>query len=208
MAGAACLLAAAAVAEGARAVWIPAKATLAQALLERAWRRALAGDPSPRAWPWADHTPVGRLRAPDHDRDLIVLAGASGAVLAFAPGWLHGTAPPASDGHCVVAGHRDTHFAFLEGVRVGDELDLADVHGRTARYHVVETAVVHERDVQVLADRGVAELTLLTCWPFGTAEVRGPWRWRVRAVAVADQSSTISSSTSSPECSRVGSNRR
>ena len=151
---------------------------------------------------------MARLRSPDHDTDLIVLAGASGAVLAFAPGWVHGTAPPATDGNCVIAGHRDTQFAFLEQLHAGDRIELEAADRRRTVYRVVETAVVHEREAAVLADDGVTELTLLTCWPFEGSEPRGPWRFMVRAVPAAPQSSTISSTISSPECSRRGSNRR
>jgi sortase A len=121
---------------------------------------------------------------------------------------VHGTAAPGADGNCVIAGHRDTQFAFLEDVRVGDGIELESADGRTTCYRVVETAVVHEHDVAVLSDDGVAELTLLTCWPFDTLEVRGPWRFMARAAAVGSHAPANSSPISSPECSRSGSNRR
>ena len=37
-------------------LWIHTKAKLAQSLLERAWDRAVAGEPAPKPWPWADTT--------------------------------------------------------------------------------------------------------------------------------------------------------
>jgi sortase A len=42
-------------------LWIPAKACLAQVLLERAWHRALDGESAPRPWSWADTWPVARI---------------------------------------------------------------------------------------------------------------------------------------------------
>jgi hypothetical protein len=36
--------------------WLPAKAELAQHLLNRAWNRAAAGDPAAKPWPWAGPT--------------------------------------------------------------------------------------------------------------------------------------------------------
>ncbi|MFP6625625.1 MAG: sortase, partial [Deltaproteobacteria bacterium] len=92
------------------AVYIHAKAELSQVLLKRAWARTLEyGEPS-RPWPWADTWPVARLRVPRLGIDQVVLAGASGASLAFAPGHLSGTASPGETGSTVISGHRDTHF--------------------------------------------------------------------------------------------------
>ena len=60
-----------------------------------------------------------------------------------------GTADPGAPGTTVVAGHRDTHFAFLRDLRAGDPLELEDRLGRVHRYEVVETAIVHARDARV-----------------------------------------------------------
>lgn len=68
--------------------WIYAKAGLAQLLLQRAWSRALQGEADPKPWPWADTSPVARLRAPGSGVDMIVLSGAYGRTLAFGPGHL------------------------------------------------------------------------------------------------------------------------
>ena len=67
------------------------KAQLAQLLIERAWQRALAGEPAPKPWPWADTWPVARLDAPAQGVSLFVLAGSSGRTLAFGPGHEQGT---------------------------------------------------------------------------------------------------------------------
>ena len=63
--------------------YIPAKAWLAQELMQRAWLRVNAGEDRAAPWPWADTWPVARLSATSHDVDLIVLAGGSGRTLAF-----------------------------------------------------------------------------------------------------------------------------
>ena len=65
--------------------WLPAKAELAQHLLNRAWQRTTDGDTLAKPWPWADTHPVARLTLPDSDEPLTVLAGASGRNLAFGP---------------------------------------------------------------------------------------------------------------------------
>jgi sortase A len=100
--------------------WMPAKAELAQHLLNRAWQRTAAGDAAAKPWPWADTHAVARLTLPGSAEPLTVLAGASGRNLAFAPALLDGSAPPGADGVTVIAGHRDTHFRPLATLALGD----------------------------------------------------------------------------------------
>lgn len=171
-------LGAAAVAWGA---WIPAKAVVAQHLLRRAW--AATGSSPVRPWPWARTWPVARLQAPSLGVDEIVLAGAEGAALAFAPGHVDGTAAPGEDGNVVLAGHRDTVFQFLGELRPGDRVWLETANDRRIEYVVDSGEVIDERDVGVLAPTAVPTLTLLTCYPFETVRPGGPLRYVVRAVA-------------------------
>ncbi len=159
--------------------WILAKAGLAQVLLESAWHQAERGAGQPAPWPWADTWPVARLQA--KGVDLIVLSGASGAVLAFGPGHLHGTALPGARGHSVIAGHRDTHFEFLRGLTIGEELAVSTPDGRRISYRVERVWIADESDPSVF-DSGPGEsLTLLTCFPFDALEPGGSLRYLVRA---------------------------
>jgi len=162
--------------------WIWAKGRLAQVLLHRAWQRARAGSSRPKPWPWADTWPVARLRVPSLGVDEIVLAGASGRTLAFGPGHVDGTAPPGRPGVCVLSGHRDTHFAFLEKLRAGAEIDLETADGRRTRFRVTSTKVLDRDDSWVLEDDGDSDLlTLVTCWPFHAVAPGGPGRFVVWA---------------------------
>ena len=158
---------------------------MAQRLLVRAWDDARDGSETPRPWPWADTWPVGRLRSPRQDVDLIVLDGAAGSSLAFAPGRHTGASPVGAAGHVVIAGHRDTHFRFLRDLRPGDPLLLEDRDGRLRRYWVRDRRVVDEHDGWVLAETGEPTLTLITCFPFDSPVPGGPGRFVVRAVAEA-----------------------
>jgi sortase A len=112
----------------------------------------------------------------------LVLSGASGRNLAFGPAHLAGTAPPGAEGNCVLAGHRDTHFAFLEDLAVGDDLWLETPDGAVRRYRVRDAAVVHESDSSPLEPTAEPVLTLVTCFPFDAALPGGPLRYVVRAV--------------------------
>jgi sortase A len=164
--------------------WIHAKAALAQVLLERAWSETAGGRGPTRPWPWADTHPVGRLQVPAHGVDLVVLAGATGRPLAVAPGHLSGSAEFGAPGNAVVAGHRDTHFAFLKHLRTGEEIRTESVEGLVQTYRVIGWMVRDERDATVLDRWGPSTLTLITCFPFDTPIPGGPLRYVVEAESV------------------------
>jgi sortase A len=163
--------------------YILVKAEVAQVLLGRAWARTQGGEAEVRPWSWADTWPVARLEAPRQGADMIVLEGASGAVLAFGPGHLAGSAAPGEPGNVVIAGHRDTHFELLRDLEVGNELWLESAAGVRRHYRVDSARVVEDDDVSVLEPTGEDVLTLVTCYPFDTVVPGGPLRYVVRAVA-------------------------
>jgi sortase A len=162
---------------------IYAKAVLAQVLLHGAWLEARGGEAEARPWPWADMWPVARLRSAVHDVDLIVLEGATGSTTAFAPGHIVGTASPGAVGNVGIAAHRDTHFAFLEQVRVGERLSLELPDGRERSFEVESMQVVHQRDTSILSTEG-DWLTLVTCFPFHAPVPGGALRYVVQARAL------------------------
>jgi sortase A len=170
---------------GGRAAWIEAKAQLAQQLMRRAWRGSQGGGGDVRPWPWADTFPVARLTVPRLGVDQLVLSGASGRTLAFGPGHLAGTPLPGAIGNAVISGHRDTHFAFLRRLRVGDRIVVEGRDGRLRRYTVEGSGVVDRTDVGIAADTADTRLTLVTCYPFDAIRPGGPLRYVVVARAVA-----------------------
>jgi len=161
--------------------YIPAKAWLAQALMQRAWIRASAGESRATPWPWADTWPVARLKVESGAVDLIVLSGASGRTLAFGPGHLPASALPGEAGNAVIAGHRDTHFRFLQNATVGDNIEIETERGQTLRYAVTATEVVDSRSGSVLLDADHPTLSLITCYPFDAIDAGGPLRYVVTA---------------------------
>jgi len=169
--------------------WIPAKAWMAQGLMQHAWNRASAGESGARPWPWADTEPVARLRARDGEIELIVLAGGSGRTLAFAPGHLSASVLPGELGNSVIAGHRDTHFAFLKDLRRGQVLEVERADGRRFAFEVRHADVVDSRRGSLILDTDEPMLTLVTCYPFAATEPGGPLRYVVTA-ALADQPSS------------------
>jgi sortase A len=161
--------------------YIPAKAWLAQDLMQRAWLRAGEGATQPAPWPWADTWPVARLTARHGKVDLIVLAGSSGRTLAFGPGHLSASALPGKAGNTIIAGHRDTHFRFLRDVEPGELLDLESSNRQRHVYEVIGADVVDANKGSLVLDTDVAMLTLVTCYPFEAADVGGPLRYVVTA---------------------------
>lgn len=180
------LLAAGGLALTVQAAWIPAKAGLAQALFHRAWERARDGETRPAPWPGADTWPIARLSAPVRGRTVFVLAGASGRTLAFGPGHVDGTARPGTLGNAALAGHRDTHFAFLKELEPGELLVLETADGDVHRYRVSVARVVHESETWVLEPVPAKVLTLITCHPFDAVVPGGAMRYVVTAVAEED----------------------
>lgn len=168
------------------ALRVHAKAWLGQRLIARAWHEMQRGEETARPWPWADTWPVARFEVPTLGVDLFVLAGGTGNTLAWGPGHLAGTAPVGSLGNAVIGGHRDTHFAFLQELRVGVVIRVEDAAGRARRYRVVDGFVTHDRDVAVLALTEQARLTLVTCWPFDAVMPGGAQRFVVVAEDVAE----------------------
>lgn len=169
-----------------RGLYIHAKAQLAQVLLERAWQRTLAGGRQVKPWSWADTWPVARLSVPEKGVDLFVLAGANGRAIAFGPGHMFGTALPGEEGNSVIGGHRDTHLAFLRGVKPGTEIDVQRMDGEWRRYRVEATDVLDKNETWVTKQDGWTRLTLVTCWPFDALRAGGPLRYVVFADAIGN----------------------
>jgi sortase A len=165
--------------------WIHAKAILAQILLERAFAETLATGRDVKPWSWADTWPVARIEVLRLRRSAIVLAGASGQALAFGPGHVERTPPAGERGTAVYSAHRDTHFAFLADVEVGDEVLVTRRDGAAFRYRVTGTAVARWDASGIDPYATGRRLVLATCWPLN-AKVAGPLRYLVHAEMVAD----------------------
>jgi sortase A len=109
----------------------------------------------------------------------IVVQGESAPVLRHGVGHLSDTALPGEVGNVVLAGHRDTFFRSLSGVRAGDSITLKTRDGEF-EYLVESTSVVAPSAIQVLEPRGGRTLTLITCYPFSYIGA-APNRFIVRA---------------------------
>ena len=165
----------------ANALWIPAKAELAQWLIERSWQQAQEGNDNARPWPWADTRAVGVLSVPGLGIRQIILEGNSGRNLAFGPVVLDGEV-----GHdIVISGHRDTHFRFLQDLAAGDRLTV-QTKDRTQHYEVIAAEIIDSRTSELVIEPATSRISLVTCYPFDAPLAGGPLRWVVTALPVTE----------------------
>jgi sortase A len=165
--------------------YIHAKALLAQVLLERAFEKTIATGRETKPWSWADTWPVARIEVKRLHARAIVLSGSSGQALAFGPGHVERTVNAGERGVAVYSAHRDTHFAFLKNVVVGDEINVMRSDGKQFHYRVDATSVVRFDASGIDPIAGGHKLVLSTCWPFD-AVTQGPERYLVHATMIGD----------------------
>lgn len=171
------------------AFYIPAKAMLAQYLLQQAWADTLASHGQiKKPWPWADTWPVARLIVPAHAIDQIVLEGDTGNSLAFAPGESIQSYTDKHSGAVMISAHRDTHFRFLKDVALGEIIELQNENGVIDRYQVQDLQIIDTRYGEVDVPVTGKWLVLVTCYPFAALQVGGSQRYVVSAEAISGAS--------------------
>lgn len=161
--------------------YLQIKASLAQHLISQNWQSITEGkDPQDKPWKWADFSPIARLRW--KSKEFFVLSSTSGQALAFGPGHIPASSQPGQNGRVIIAGHNDSHFAFLEHIQHGDELLLESAHGKQKKYKINHIDIVDSRTNRLL-ESTLDELVLVTCYPFRSLSNDSPWRLVVNALA-------------------------
>jgi len=128
-----------------------------------------------------------RLSIPRLHAVLYVVEGTDSADLRRGPGHLEGSALPGSNGNCVIAGHRDTHFRLLRHVRRGDRIEIETVDGDFI-YGVSGTSIVTPANTASLRPTPQPRLHLITCYPFYFAGP-APQRFVVQAALITSRPS-------------------
>lgn len=107
--------------------------------------------------------------------------GMDSATLERAIGHWRGSAGLGEKGNIVLAAHRDSFFAGLKDVRVGDVVTLRSPHQKLFQYRVKQFFVVDPSSTWVMDPTPKQDtLTLITCFPFRFAG-SAPRRFVVQA---------------------------
>jgi len=148
------------------ASWLPAKALLSEHLISYSWHQTIDLQQKIKPWPWADTYPIAELSFLRLNKSIVVLNGGDPTTLAFSAGAIAPFNQANSTQPFVVAGHRDSHFSFLDEVFMNDIISLADKHGQSQLYQVEAIDIVDAStgELPVLADD--SSLILITCYPF------------------------------------------
>lgn len=167
-------------------LWIHGKAQLAQWLIQAAWQKTSRTE-TVKPWPWADTWPAAKLQVPAQDVELIALQGIEGNSLAFGPGMLTVTNPADSSQTHVLAGHKDTHFRFLQRVEQHSRIQLENPDGKLEQYRVTRMRIVDTEKEDLHIATGNDSLVLITCYPFDSLSNAGPLRYVVLAEKLVEQ---------------------
>lgn len=111
--------------------------------------------------------PIGRLRIPRLDLNLVVLNGTDSDTLKKGPGRHLSTFMPGEGELSYIAGHRTTYgapFSHIEKLARGDRITF-ELPYATFAYAVTGRRIVPANFVQALESRGREELALQACWP-------------------------------------------
>lgn len=168
------------------ALFIRAKAILAQVLLEQAWQTTIATGKATKAWNWADTHPIARIEFPRLHQSAIILAEAGGEALAFGPAHVAASPLPGANGTSVIGGHRDTHFNFIKDLKPGDAITVTTQSGIQLNYRMTGASIVDAQSSGIVTAGKTQRLALVTCYPFDGLQ-RGKLRYVVFAKAVPDQ---------------------
>lgn len=168
------------------ASWLPTKAWLSQALISYSWQQSITQQKQQRSlgqnqlqgnkttntkvaikpWPWADTFPIAELSFKRLNEDIVVLNGGDPTTLAFSAGAIAPFNQTNSAQPFVVAGHRDSHFAFLEDILMKDVISMTDQHGQSQLYQVEAIDIVDASSGQLPVLANDSSLILITCYPF------------------------------------------
>lgn len=108
---------------------------------------------------------IGILKIARLHMEVPIFEGTDDLTLQRGAGHITGTDVLGGSGNTGIAAHRDSFFRDLNGIAIGDEIELF-TPAAIQRYEVRNTTVVEPTDTGVLAERGDPTLTLVTCFPF------------------------------------------
>jgi len=168
-----------------KSLYMNTKAKLAQYLISTAWQSRQSDQPAAKPWPWADTHAIAKIDIPRLSITRFIMNDSNGEALAFGPGHLSQTSLPANIGHSMIAGHRDSHFEFLQELKLGDEIIVSNYLGNQETYVIQAAYRMDTRTDALMLYPEYHGLTLITCFPFNNLSSQGPLRWIVEAAPIS-----------------------
>ncbi len=165
---------------------IPIEAKLKQILVERAYERGIENGAAEKPWASADMKAIGKISHPRLGKSDVILSAGTVEAMRAGPTLVPGSANIGEAGTSVIAAHRDTHFAYLQHVKVGDIMRAAASDGVMRDYRVTATQIVDADEFAIAEDSAGNRLALSTCYPFGSQR-GGKMRYVVHAEQIEER---------------------
>ena len=108
---------------------------------------------------------IGSLSIPVLKQKLPIIQGTDADELKKGVGHFIQSVLPGEEDNCVLSGHRDTVFAELGKLKIGDQL-IVQTSAGTFTYEIKRIRIVDKDDKTVIVPADHAVLTLTTCYPF------------------------------------------
>jgi sortase A len=108
---------------------------------------------------------IGTLSIPVLGQKLPIIQGTGADELKKGVGHFIQSVLPGEEDNCVLSGHRDTVFAKLGKLKIGDQL-IVQTSAGIFTYEIKRIRIVDKDDKTVIVPADHAVLTLSTCYPF------------------------------------------
>lgn len=148
------------------ASWLPVKGWLSQKLISYSWHQTIDSQQKIKPWQWADTYPIAELSFERLNKSIVVLNGGDPTTLAFSAGAIAPFNQTTGTQPFIVAGHRDSHFSFLEEIVMNDIISLADKQGKSQLYQVEAIDIIDASTGELPVLANDSQLILITCYPF------------------------------------------
>lgn len=157
---------------------------MAQMLPDRAWKVSIKTGQSTLPSTWMDANAFAKITVPKLDQTVIILDTENDQALTFGPIHIRQSPLPGNPGTAIIAAHKNTHFAFLKDMRIGDIIDVQMPSGDISHFKTIKVEIVHKDNsgIPIHTDQATPPcLALVTCYPFDAISYGGPMRYVITA---------------------------
>lgn len=169
----------------AHSAWLPTKAWLSSQLISYSWHKSKQSTQQIMPWPWADTHPIAKMTIARLNKQLIILQGVDPTTLAFSAGAMHQYSHLTNSKPFVIAGHKDSHFSFLQELHMKDIISLTNKEGKNQLYQVEQMEIIDSEEQALQIIEQDPSLILITCYPFNPLVSGGSLRYVITAKLIS-----------------------